>query len=190
MPNTRTHVLIDSWYTGRRLWRLALGRGWAITGGLKSNRKLRVAVPEHGLVYRSLAEYAAGLTADDFTEVDWPHADGSARQVYAHAVRTFVRHLGACQVLVVKERLDQPLKEVRYWTTSESQTDLASVVGCAAQRWTIEQFIADVKEEFGTDHYQIRSAPGILRFWHLEFLGYLYLDEQRAALLTRGTAGD
>jgi hypothetical protein len=187
VPGTRTHALMDSWYTCRRLWRLALGRGWAITGGLKSNRKLRVEVPEQGRVYRSLSEYAAGLTANDFQEVDWPHEDGTARTVYGHLVKTFVKKLGACQVLVVKERLDQPLKEVRYWATSELQADLPSVVGWAAQRWAIEQFIADVKEEFGSDHYQIRSAKAIVRFWHLEFLGYLYLDEQRANLRVNST---
>jgi len=192
VPGTCTHVLIDSWYTCRRLWRVALGRGWAITGGLKSNRRMRVEVPVQepapsgakGRLYRSLSEYTASLTADDFEAVDWPHEDGSARQVYAHLVRTFVKNLGACQVLIVKERLDQPLKEVRYWATSELQADLATVVGWVAKRWAIEQFVADVKEVFGSDQYQIRSAQGIVRFWYLGFLGYLYLEEQRATLQT------
>jgi hypothetical protein len=179
VSDTLTHVLFDSWYTCRRLWRAAVGRGWAVTGGLKANRKLRIAVPGQGRVYCSLAAYAAGLTADDFPEVAWPHEDGTSRLVYAHLVRTFVKHLGACQVLIVRESLDQSLKAVRYWATSEVQADLAAVVGWAAQRWTIEQFIADVKEEFGTDHYQIRSALGIVRFWHLAFLGYFYLEEER-----------
>jgi len=35
---------------------------------------------------------------------------------------------------------------------------------------------------FGSDQYQIRSAKGIVRFWHLGLLGYLYLEEQRATL--------
>lgn len=185
VPGTRTHLLMDSWYTCRRLWRLALGRGWAITGGLKSNRKLRIEEPGGGRAYYSLAEYAAGLTAADFTPVDWPHEDGSSRRVYALLVKTFVRKLGACQVLIVRERLDQPLKEVRYWATSELKADLATVVSWVAQRWTIEQFFADVKEVFGTDHYQIRSAQGIVRFWRLAFLAYLYLEEQRTALPAR-----
>lgn len=188
VAGTRTHVLMDSWYTCRRLWRLVLGRGWAITGGLKANRQMRVEVPGQGRAYRALSAYAASLTADDFTDVDWPHEDGSSRQVSAHLVKTFVRKLGACQVLVVRERLDQPLKEVRYWATSELAADLATVVGWVAQRWAIEQFYADVKEVFGTDQYQIRSAKGILRFWHLGFLGYLYLEEQRAGLLAEGAS--
>lgn len=190
VSGTLTHVLMDSWYTCRRLWRLALGRGFAITGGLKANRKMRVEDPKLGRVYRSLSEYAFGLRVEDFEPVEWPHEDGSSRTVYAHLVKTFVKKLGACQVLIVRERLDQPLKEVRYWATSELEADLATVVGWVAQRWAIEQFYADVKEVFGTDQYQIRSARGIVRFWHLGFLGYLYLEEQRAALLTEGTDGE
>ncbi len=190
VPGTRTHALMDSWYTCRRLWRRALARGWAITGGLKANRKMRVEVPEQGRVYRALSEYAASLTVDDFTEVDWLHEDGSSRKVYGHLIKTFVRKLGSCQVLIVRERLDQPLKEVRYWATSELQADLATVVGWVAKRWAIEQLIADVKEVFGTDQYQIRSAKGIVRFWHLGFLGYTYLEEQRAVLLAEGADGE
>jgi hypothetical protein len=190
VPGTRTHVLMDSWYTCRRLWRQALARGWAITGGLKANRKLRVEVPGQGRVYRALSEYAASLGADDFGQVDWPHEDGSSRKVYGHLVKAFVKKLGSCQVLIVKERLDQPMKEVRYWATSELEADLATVVGWAAQRWAIEQFIADVKEVFGTDQYQIRSAEGIVRFWHLAFLGYLFLEERRAALLAERADGE
>ena len=48
VADTCTHILLDSWYTCRRLWRAALDRGWAITGGLKANRKLRVKDPEQG----------------------------------------------------------------------------------------------------------------------------------------------
>jgi hypothetical protein len=193
VAGTRTHVLMDSWYTCRRLWRLALARGWAITGGLKANRKMRVEVAkEPGVqgagsrMYVTLPQYAASLRAEAFTDVGWPHEDGTMRPVYAHLVKTFVRKLGPCQVLIVREQLDQPLKEVRYWATSERQADLASVIGWVGQRWSIEQFFADVKELFGTDHYQVRSAKAIVRFWCLCFLGYLYLEEQRARLPDKG----
>ena len=60
------------------------------------------------------------------------------------------------------------------------------VVAWAAQRWAIEQFFADVKEVLGTDQYQLRSVKGLLGFWHLGFLAYSYLEEQRATLLAEG----
>ena len=89
-------------------------------------------------------------------------------------------------MLVVRERLGQPLKGARFWATSERQADVATVVGWAARRWAIEGFFADIKEECGSDHYQLRSATGLLRFWHLGFLAYTYLEGQRATLLASG----
>lgn len=183
VPGTLTHILFDSWYTCLRLWRAARARGWPVTGGLKANRYLRLKDPVRRWRYARLPEYAESLTAKDYQLVPWPRQDGTSRLVYAHLIRTFVRHLGACQVLLVKERLDQPLKEVRYWATSELQAEITTVVSWAAQRWAIETFFEDLKEVFGTDQYQLRSVEGLVRFWHLAFLAYCYLEEQRAALM-------
>jgi hypothetical protein len=38
LPRTASHVLVDSWYTGRRLGRACAMRGFDVTGGLKANR--------------------------------------------------------------------------------------------------------------------------------------------------------
>src|SRR5713226_7357349 len=45
VAGTLTHVLLDSWYSAKRLWRAARERGFHITSGLKSNRWLRVEDP-------------------------------------------------------------------------------------------------------------------------------------------------
>lgn len=187
VSGTRPHVLVDAWYTCKRLWKVVRELEWAFTGGLKSNRKMRVEHPESGHRYVSVAEYAKSLAVGDYEAVGWPHEDGSSRTVYAHLVRTLVKNLGACQVLIVRDRLDQPLKEARYWATSELAADIATVVSWAAQRWAIETFFDDVKEVFGADQYQLRSAEGLIRFWHLGFLAYCYLEEQRARLAADGS---
>src|SRR5207248_6239527 len=74
VSGTRTHVLAASWYAAKRLWRAARDRGVLITTGLKANRSVRVpdATTERGWRWQRLDAYAAGLTADDFTRVDWP----------------------------------------------------------------------------------------------------------------------
>lgn len=41
-PNTMTHVLLDTWYTAKRIWQAARERGFFITSGLKNNRFLRI----------------------------------------------------------------------------------------------------------------------------------------------------
>jgi hypothetical protein len=179
LPGTTTHVLVDAWYTCQRVWRTALGRGFHITGGLKTNRWRRLpdpAVPERCCKQR-LSAYVAGLPSQAFVSVRW-----RGRWVAAHLVRTFVYKLGACQGLVVKETPDAPPSTARCWATSELTADVATVAQHAATRWEVETYIQEGKELLGLDHYQLTSIASIERFWHLVACAYLYLDEIRATL--------
>lgn len=79
--------------------------------------------------YVLVVEYGAGLTMGDYRMgVDLSGGAILARPSHL-LVRTWVRKLGPCQLLVVRERLDQPLAEVRYWVTSELEAAVATVVG-------------------------------------------------------------
>ena len=48
LPDTHTHVLVDSWYLNKALWKAVKGRGWDLSGGLKCNHKLHVLNPSTG----------------------------------------------------------------------------------------------------------------------------------------------
>jgi len=61
VTNTLTHVLVDSWYTCKRIWRAARERGFLITGGLKSNRVLWVLDAQGQGHWMRLDEYTARL---------------------------------------------------------------------------------------------------------------------------------
>jgi hypothetical protein len=180
-PDTHTHVLTDAWYTNGRTWRAARQRGGDFTGGLKANRQLRRVEPDGQRRWQSLAEYAAGLRTADFQAVVWPTQAGG-KTVSAPLVRTRVKKLGACQVLIVKPNADAPVSAARFWATSRVQDTLAQVVAVVAQRWTVETLFADFKERMGSDQYQVRSAQAIVRFWALGLCLYQYLDEVRTAL--------
>jgi hypothetical protein len=179
--DTHTHVLVDTWYTNRAVWCAARQRTWDLTGGLKSNRQLRHTQPDGQRRWRSIADYAQSLTAADFQLVTWPNqADG--RRVWGHLLRTRVKKLGACQVLVVKFTPEAPVSQCRYWVTSRLTDSLDAVVAAIAMRWTIETLFADFKALLGSDQYQVRSAQAIVRFWALALCLYQYLDEQRFRL--------
>lgn len=177
-PDTHTHLLIDAWYTNRRIWRAAWRRGWDITGGLKSNRQVRVVAADGQRRWLRLSDYTATFSANDFQAVVWPNQAGG-QVVYGHLLRTRVKKLGACQVLIVKPTADALLSQARYWATSRLRDSLAEVVATVAVRWTVEVFFADFKELLGSDQYQVRSAQAIVRFWALAVCLYQYLDEQR-----------
>ena len=181
LADTQTHVLVDSWYSAKAVWRAARERGFLITSGLKSNRSLRVpdADDPRGWRWQRLDEYAAGLPDDAYTAVTWPTQEGG-RTVYAHVVQTRVRKLYRCQVVVVREALDAPLSQARYWASSDLHADLATLVGHLAARWQVEVLFADAKDVLGLDHYQLMSAAALLRFWTLVLAAYAYLEEEQA----------
>jgi hypothetical protein len=184
LPGTETHVLLDSWYAAKRLWQTARGRGFQISTGLKSNRMLRIDDPDApgGWRWVGLTEYAAGLTDADYHRVTWPSQDAEPRQVWVHVVQTRVKKLYRCQVLLVKESLDAPVKQVRYFASSDLLADVQPLVGHLAARWAVEVLFADGKELLGLDQYQVMSATAIVRFWTLAWAAYCFLDEERARL--------
>jgi hypothetical protein len=84
VPDTHTHVLVDSWYVNKATWKAVKGRGWDLTGGLKANHKLRVLDPATGKwMWIRLDEFAARLSAEPFEAVQWPSLEGEQR-IWAH----------------------------------------------------------------------------------------------------------
>jgi hypothetical protein len=107
-----THVLLDSWYSAKRLWRAAREREFLITTGIKSNRWLAVADPTapKGWKWQRLSEYTAQLSASDYVELPWPKGE---KTVYVHVVTTRVRSLYRGPVVIVRQSLDAPVSQAR-----------------------------------------------------------------------------
>ncbi len=181
-PNTLTHVLVDSWYTCKRIWRAARERGFLITSGLKSNRSLWVTDAQGRGHWQRLDEYAAHLTPQQYQKMTWPRQGDEPRTAYVHVVRTRVRKLYTCQVVITRFALDCPLKAVRYWASSDLDADPAALLQHIAARWDIEVLFSDAKDLLGLDQYQLMDATAILRFWTLVMAAYAFLDEERARL--------
>lgn len=178
---TSTHVLVDSWYVSKRMWKAVKRRKWDLTGGLKRNRKLRIVNAEGELVWMRVDDFADELPADQFQAVAWPSLEGE-RTVYAHLVRTRIKKLGACQVLIIKPTAEASADQARFFITTRLKDTLNQVVQAAALRWTVETLCADFKELMGSDHYQLRSAEAIRRFWALGLCLYQFLDRLRLRL--------
>ena len=181
VAGTVTHVLLDSWYSAKRLWRAARERGFLITTGIKSNRWLAVADPTapKGWKWQRVSEYTAQLSASDYVELTWPKGE---KTVYVHVITTRVRSLYRCQVVIVRQSLDAPVSQARYWASSDVEASPQTLLLHIAARWDIEVLFGDSKEELGLDQYQLISAKAIVRFWTLAMLAYVFLEEERTGL--------
>lgn len=184
IAGTVTHVLLDSWYSAKRLWRAAREREFLITTGIKCNRWLAVADPTapKGWKWQRLSEYTAQLRVSDYVELAWPKGK---KMVYVHVVTTRVRSLYRCQIVIVRQSLDDPVSQARYWASSDVEASPELLLAHIAARWDIEVLFGDGKEELGLDHYQLMSAAAIVRFWTLAMLAYVFLEEERDRLQTQ-----
>jgi hypothetical protein len=180
VAGTVTHLLLDSWYCAKRLWRAARERDFLITTGLKSNRWLHVAdeTVEQGWRWQKLSDYV-----DDYVQMQWPR---SGKTVYVHVLTTSVRKLYRCQIVIVRHSLDAPLSQARFWASSDLEGDAQTLLAHIAARWDIEVLFGDGKEELGLNQYQVMSATAILRFWTLAMLAYVFLEEEQHRLQQRG----
>jgi hypothetical protein len=102
---TLTHVLLDSWYTAKKVWKAARKRGFAITSGLKSNRSLRVPCEDDasGWKWQKLADYAASLPDSAYQLCHSPR--NPKQSVYVHVVKTHIKKLYQCQLIIVRQSL-------------------------------------------------------------------------------------
>jgi hypothetical protein len=178
VPNTHTHVLLDSWYHCKQVRRAAQKRGWQLSDALKSNRTMRLIADDGTRTWLKLSVYAAGLTREDWCEVTWPSAEGG-QKMYAHLVVTWIRKLGPTLLLITCHDPQEPLKTVRYWGSTILDLDAQALVDILAVRWEIETFFEYQKDLLGSDHYQVMTRQAVLRFWTLTACLLCFLDEQR-----------
>jgi hypothetical protein len=190
VAGTQTHVLIDSWYHCRAVRRAAQKRGWEVSGGLKSNRVMRLVSATGERQWLTLSAYAAQLQRADWCKVTWPSEQGG-QTMYAQLVQTWIRKLGPTLVLITCHNPDEPLKSVRYWGSTLLNLEPQAFVDLLAIRWNIETFFEYDKDLLGSDHYQLMTSQAILRFWTLIACLLYFLEEQRAWQdLPRFTCGD
>lgn len=190
VPETKTHVLVDSWFHCKRVRRAAQARGWDFSGGLKSNRIMRLVAPDGSREWLPLPVYAARLSEEDWVEVIWPSEQGG-QVMCAHVVQTWIRKLGPTLLLITRHSLDDPLTQTRYWGSTVMDLDAQGMVDILAIRWEIETLFEYDKDLLGSDHYQLMTANGIIRFWTLTACLLCFLEEQRAMTTEKGiTCGD
>ena len=190
VPNTQTHVLIDSWYHCKQVRRAAQKRGWQVSGALKSNRVMRLIAEDGTRTWIKLSAYATELTPEDWSEVIWPSAEGG-QKMYAHLLVTWIRKLGPTLLLITCHDPKEPLKTVRYWGSTILDLNAQALVDILAVRWEVETFFEYEKDLLGSDHYQVMTRQAVLRFWTLTACLLCFLEEQRLQLEDQtATCGD
>ena len=180
VKGTQTHVLLDSWYGCKRIWKVCRQLGYLITTGLRCNRRLRIDDPEsdRGWSWLRLDDYDAERTVDDFMPLSYPSMSGN-ETVYVHIVSTRIKKLYRCQLILIRRSLDG---EARFWASSDLKASPEELLQHISARWTIETLFEDTKSRLGLEQYQLISSQAIIRFWTLVLAAYTFLEQHRTRL--------
>jgi hypothetical protein len=84
------------------------------------------------------------LEAEEFQAVLWPNQNGGQR-VYAHLLRTRVKKLGACQILIVRDVPNDPLFSICFFATTRLKGALEQVAATVAKRWPWKRYLRILK---------------------------------------------
>ncbi len=168
--NEQVYVLVDSWYTSKKLIEHCLQRGFHLIGGLRANRKIY----PHGI----------GIKITDFASTYIESSDLHSVTVDDHSYKIYtyegnLNDTEYAKVLLSWEDKFDSSKTPFCILCTDSSLDLVTILRYYNVRWNIETGYRYFKELLGFDEYQLLSRKGIERFWTIEFITYNYLEYQR-----------
>ncbi|MDQ0415836.1 IS701 family transposase [Mesobacillus stamsii] len=179
----QVYVLVDSWYTSKKLIDACSTNGYHLIGGLRTNRKIYPA----GIGIKLSQFISDYIQADDLRPVTVGH--------HRYKIYSYEGNLSDTENATIlvswEDKYDSKTKPFCLLCT-DSSLDLVTILRYYEVRWHIETGYRYFKDLLGFDHYQLLSYKGIERFWCLQFLTYNFLESQRKEWKEEGivTIGD
>jgi len=90
--------------------------------------------------------------------------------------------------LLVRRSISKPTELTCYVVFCSNQTSLAELIKVAGQRWCVEECFEIAKDDFGLDHYEVRSLTGWYRHVTLVMLAQAFVNVLRLRALLQAEA--
>lgn len=161
-------VIMDSWYTSTDIIKLCLENGLDVIGCIKSNRNISTDLG----VWLNLKRYNKQLKERDFQITI---VDEATYRIHKRIVR--LKHVGFVKLLISQEWMQKEKKWSKSFYIFSTNTKMSAVqiIRTYAQRWSIETFHRDIKQNLGLEACQVRGRRGITRHLILVCLAYAVL---------------
>jgi SRSO17 transposase len=170
-PDEHVYVLIDSWYTSKKLIDACTKKGFHVIGAFRSNRM----IAPFGMKIKTSTFASTILRPTDLCPVT---VDGQTYKVYAYEGP--LSNMENVRVFLSWEDKFDPKKLPFCLLCTDTSLDVVTVLRHYAVRWQIEVGYRYFKELLGFDQYQHLSHKGIERFWTIQFLAYTFLALEQA----------
>lgn len=170
----------DSWYFCEKIIKHLehLHKDWIFAS--KSNRTINIKNR-----WIQLKDFVKELKAEDFKQVTITKTNGKQLTVFAYSKTVYMKKVGRVKVIV--SYLKEPFKGNPFFlVTNRKDWTIGTILSSYAQRWPVETFYRDAKQNLGFESCEMRRLRGIRRHWNLVFLAYTLLQfESSSGPLTK-----
>jgi len=179
----QVYVLVDSWYTSKKVIDACSTKGFHLIGGLRSNRKIYPA--GYGI---KISKFAS----DFISEKDLRSVTVDDHHYKMYLYDGHLSDMESATVLLSWTDKFDSNKTPFCLLCTDTSLDLVTILRYYEVRWNIETGYRYLKDLLGFDVYQLLSYKGIERFWCLQFLTINFLEHQRKEWEKEGplTIGD
>ena len=161
-------VIMDSWYMATEIIKLCLKKRLDVIGCIKSNR---VVSFERG-TWTKLNTYRNKLKNKDFLTII---IDEETYRVHEKSIR--IESVGFVKLLISQQWMSKEKKwsKTFHLISTNTKRSAVQIIRTYAERWSIETFHRDIKQNLGLEAYQVRGRKGITRHLMLVVLAYAVL---------------
>ncbi|NHM29076.1 transposase [Neobacillus terrae] len=167
----QVYVLMDSWYTSKKLVDTCNSKGFHVIGAVKSNRKIR----PNGIEV-SMAKFAGPYIRNSDLRSVTVKGKGKFR-IYEYEGP--ISDMENAKVLMSWERKFNQNQTPFCLLCTDLTLDVVTILEYYNVRWEIETGSRYFKELLGFDQYQLLSFKAIERYWTIQYLVQNFLEFQR-----------
>lgn len=157
-------IVFDAWYLSKDLSNFIEGLGKSWVSACRSDRIVYIRGQRTKII-----DYLNSIPKDEFkvTEID------DKRHIF-YAKTLKMSKQGKVKVVVLKDSEEE--SGYKILLTHETTWKPEGIIRAYRNRWAIETFYRDAKQNLGLEGYMLRDITGIKRHWYLVFLAFTLLQ--------------
>jgi hypothetical protein len=164
----KNYLLLDTWFTSKKVIIAGKTSGFEIIGALKRNRTFQLR--ERGLVH-SLQVYEKNLRNSSFEEMILKGEAFKVRRITA-----YLAGIGWVVILISKRKKDRSKK---YILSTDMTLSNEHILQYYSYRWDVEVGYLYCKDRLGLGQYQMRKLKAIEKYCALVFSAFGILEALR-----------
>jgi len=183
---TITHVLLDSWYSAKRIWKACRDRGFLITTGFEMQpfaalfRAMLLQMLQKGWKWQlhfRLCGLPSGKRLSALQLAENPGASGMG----AHC--RYTRQVSvSLQTNHHSSQSRRSIEYARYFCAQWPSSWCTKVFGAYKCTLGYRSSFWRCERTFGIDQYQLMTTTALLRYWRMSWIAFSYLEEIRDEL--------